>query len=100
MNDTALSVLLATAIAILGFWVLVGLLLIVLWRMVKRRIKRFEAYVNQPAFRTGDLNLAKPRETLTKAETDQIRDLLRHRKECEARDQATIDTATEFNREI
>lgn len=100
MNDTALSVALATGITILGFWILIGLPLIVLWRMVKRHIKRIEAYFRQPTFGTYDPNLVKPRETLTKDETSQIRDLLRHRKEKEARDLNTIDTATEFNREV
>lgn len=100
MNDTALSVALAISMALLGFWILVALLLIVLWRMIKRSIKRVEAYVNEPLFSTRDLNLVKSRENLTKDETDQIRDLLRHRKERDARDQDTLDTATEFNREI
>lgn len=100
MNDTALSVAIVIGGALLGFWILVGLLLIVLWRTVKGRVKRIEAYVNQPAFSTHDFNLVKSRENLTKDETHQIRDLLRHRKEEEARDQATLDTATEFNREI
>ena len=100
MNDTALSVVLAIGAALLGFWILVGLLLIVLWRMVKAHIKRIEAYVNQPVFSTHDLNLVKSRENLTKDETNQVRDILRHRKEQEARDLNTIDTATEFNREV
>lgn len=99
MNDTALSVMLATGIILLSFWILAGLLLIALWRTVKRRIKRLESYINQPVFITPDLNLVKARETLTKDETDQIRDLLRHRKEQESRDQETLDIATEFNRE-
>lgn len=101
MNDTVISVVLAIGITILSIWILVGLLLFVVWRMAKRRVKRIEAYVNHPAFSTQDLNLVKPRgENLTKDETNQIRDLLRRRKEQEARDLNTIDTATEFNREI
>ena len=99
MNDTALSILLVFAAALLGFWILVGMLLLFLVRKAKQRAKWLEAYVNHPAFLTQDLNLVKPRENLTKDETNQVRNLLRHRKEQEARDQNTIDTATEFNRE-
>lgn len=99
MNDTALSVALATGITILGFWILVGLLLVVLWRMVKHHIRRIEGYFKQPTFSAYDPNLVKPRENLTKDETNQVRSLLRARKEHEARDLNTIDIATEFNRE-
>lgn len=98
MND-ALRIAMAIGIGLLAFWVLVGLMLFVLWRAAKRRIKRVEAYVNQPVFSTRDLNLVKARENLTKEETAQIRDFLRARKEREARDQDTIDIATEFHRE-
>ena len=98
MND-ALRIALAIGIALMGFWLLVGLMLIVLYRAAKRRIKRIEAYVNEPLFAQRDLNLVKARENLTKDETAQIRDFLRHRKEREARDSATLDTATEFHRE-
>jgi hypothetical protein len=101
MNDTALSIVLVIGIALLGFWMLVGLLLIVLWGAVKKRVKRVEAYINEPpVFSTRDLNLVKARENLSKEETEQIRDLLRARKEREARDQDTIDKATEYRSEI
>lgn len=101
MNDTVLSVVLAICITIFSIWVLLGLVFFVVWRMAKRRTKRIEAWVNQPTFSTQDLNLVKPRgENLTKEETNQIRDFLRHRKEQEARDLNTLDTATEFHNEV
>lgn len=99
--NTTLSVLLVTASVILGCWVLVGLLLVVLWRMAKVRVKRVEAYITNPTFSTKDINLVNSRGgVLTKDETSQVRDILRHRKEQEARDLNTIDTATEFHREV
>lgn len=95
MNSTTLSVLLAIGLSLLVLWILFGLLLVAMWRIAKRRAKRIEAYVNQPAFSTHDFNLVKTRENLTKDEVDQIRELIRHRKE-----QGALDTATEFNNEV
>lgn len=97
MND-ALRIAMAFGIALLAFWVLVGLFLIWLWHKAKVRIKRIELWANsEPTYK--DLELLKPRENLSKDETQQIRDFLRARKEREARDQDTIDIATEFHRE-
>jgi hypothetical protein len=101
MNDTVLSVVLALSIILLSIWTMGGLFLFVVWRRAKRQVKRIETYVNQPTFSTQDINLVKSRGgTLTKDETNQIRDILRHRKEQEARDLNILDTASEFRREI
>ena len=99
MNNTVLSVVLAVGLSLLGFWILLGLLLLVLMRTIKERVKRVESYAKQPVFDIGDLNLVKPRgENLTKDETKQVRKLLR--KEEEAHELNSIDIARESDREI
>lgn len=101
MSNTVLSLVLAISIILLSIWTLTGLVFFSAWRKAKKHVKRIETYVNQPAFSIQDFNLVKSRGgNLTNDETKQIRDFLRHRKEQEARDLNTLDTASEFHHEI
>ncbi|HMT88219.1 MAG TPA: hypothetical protein PKC73_01165 [Dermatophilaceae bacterium] len=103
MNNEALAVVLTVfmyiCIVMLAVMLLVGILAAYLDVKVRNRIKRIESFVNVRPTHEG-LDILKPRERLTDDEVDDIRAVIRRKKEQEARDADTIDKATEYRRDF
>ena len=103
MNNEALAVVLTVfmyiCIVLLAVMLLVGILAAYLDVKVRNRIKRIESFVNVRPTHEG-LDILKPRERLTDDEVDDIRAVIRRKKEQEARDADTIDKATEYRRDF
>ena len=103
MNNEALAVVLTAfmyiCIVMLAVMLLVGILAAYLDVKVRNRIKRIESFVNVRPTHEG-LDILKPRERLTDDEVDDIRAVIRRKKEQEARDADTIDKATEYRRDF
>ena len=103
MNNEALAVVLTVfmyiCIVMLAMMLLVGILAAYLDVKVRNRIKRIESFVNVRPTHEG-LDILKPRERLTDDEVDDIRAVIRRKKEQEARDADTIDKATEYRRDF
>ena len=103
MNNEALAVVLTAfmyiCIVMLAVMLLVGILAAYLAVKVRNRIKRIESFVNVRPTHEG-LDILKPRERLTDDEVDDIRAVIRRKKEQEARDADTIDKATEYRRDF
>ena len=103
MNNEALAVVLTVfmyiGIVMLAVMLFVGILFAYLAVKVRNRIKRIESFVNTRPTYEG-LDILKPRERLTDDEVDDIRAVIRRKKEQEARDADTIDKATEYRRDF
>lgn len=102
MSDTTanlLSVMLMLATGTLILFTLLTMIVIILTLALRRRFRWVERQFNRvPIYE--DFSLVKPRDSLSKEEVKDVKALLRARKEREARDQETLDTASEFNRDI
>lgn len=94
-----LTVFMYICIVMLAVMLLVGILAAYLDVKVRNRIKRIESFVNVRPTHEG-LDILKPRERLTDDEVDDIRAVIRRKKEQEARDADTIDKATEYRRDF
>lgn len=100
MNETVVTILticlvilVVLALVLIAF----GILLLVIWVKARKSVRTFfKTFTTSPDL--AYLDTLKLRDNqLSHTEVRDVRDLLRRRKETEARDQDTIDKATEFH---